>query len=78
MVFAMLVNPPASITPVSGQTVGGQTVVFWPAWAIGYVLQTTTNLASGNWVNACNAVPVTGAQITNNSQGAYFRLVWPQ
>lgn len=76
-VFALLVNPPLSITPVSGQTPGNQTVVFWPAWALHYVLQTTTNLGSGSWATVSNVLPVTGVQLTNSLPAAYFRLIRP-
>lgn len=68
-------NPPLSITPATG-TSGGQLAVFWPVWAVNYQLQVTTNPASGNWVNLSNAVPITGAQVTNNLPAAYYRLQW--
>jgi uncharacterized repeat protein (TIGR03803 family) len=74
-VFALLLNPPLSITPVSSQTASNQAVVFWPAWALNYTLQTTTNLASGPWATVSNGVPVAGVQVTNTGPASYFRLV---
>jgi uncharacterized repeat protein (TIGR03803 family) len=73
-IFAILINPPLTIIPVSGSS-GSQTVVFWPEWAFNYVLQTTTNLASGTWTNVPNAVPVISVQLTNTPSPAFFRLI---
>jgi len=39
-----------------------------------YVVQMTTNLASGNWVTITNAMPIVGLQITNVPSHAFFRL----
>jgi uncharacterized repeat protein (TIGR03803 family) len=76
--FGIVVNPPLSITPIVGAS-GGKPVVFWPAWALSYRLQTTTNLADTNsWTAATNGIPVTGFQPTNAAPGAYYRLVLPQ
>lgn len=73
-VFALLVNPPLTITPVTSSS---QNVVFWPSWALNYTLQTTTNLATGPWVPVTSGIPVTGVQLTNTSPGNFFRLVQP-
>jgi hypothetical protein len=55
--------------------VGNLPVVVWPAAATNYVLQMTTNLASGNWVTVTNGIPFSGLQITNAPPGAaFFRL----
>lgn len=75
-VFAMLVNPPVMITPITNQTGSNQPVIFWPQWAFNYTLQMTTNLSSTNWVNVSNTVPVTGVQVTNGPPGAYYRLIY--
>ncbi len=75
--FALIVNPPLEITPLAGQS-AGQPVVFWPAWAINYQLQTTTNPATGPWEPATNGVLVTGFRPTNAAPAAFYRLVWPQ
>jgi len=77
-IYAILVNPPLSITPVTTQTASNQVTVSWPAWALNYVLQSTTNLSSSNWVNVSNGVPVTGVQLTNPANpGTFYRLVAP-
>jgi uncharacterized repeat protein (TIGR03803 family) len=75
MVFATIVNPPVSITPTTGQS-GGKAAVFWPAWALNYTLQSSTN-PDGPWVTETNVVPIVGAQLTNSQPSAYYRLVWP-
>jgi hypothetical protein len=65
------VNP----TPPLGITmVGSLPVVVWPASATNYVLQMSTNLASGNWVPATNGIPFIGVQLTNPPGAAFFRL----
>ena len=77
-IFTILVNPPLSITPVTSQTAGNQVSLFWPGWALNYVLQSTTNLATGNWVNVTNGVPVTGVQLPNPTNAStFYRLVAP-
>ncbi len=76
-IYGLLVNPPLSIAPISASLNGNQSVVFWPAWALNYVLQTTTNPASGTWTTVSNGIPVTGVQITNASPAAFFRLIRP-
>ena len=57
-----------------------QSLLYWPATATGYVLQSSTNLASTNWVFATNAVPATyGSQtavtVTNTPAARFFRLI---
>jgi uncharacterized repeat protein (TIGR03803 family) len=77
-IFTILVNPPLSITPVTSQTAGNQVSLFWPGWALNYVLQSTTNLGTGNWVNVTNGVPVTGVQLPNPTNAStFYRLVSP-
>jgi hypothetical protein len=63
--------PPTNIA-ASGNQVG----VFWqvPPGATNYVLQTTTNLASGNWVDVTNGAPLTGVFVTNAAPASFFRL----
>jgi len=54
---------------------GNQPVVFFPtAPGTDFVLQMTTNLASGNWVTVTSGVPFSGIQITNAPATAFFRL----
>ena len=77
-IFTILVNPPLSITPVTSQMAGNQVSLFWPGWALNYVLQSTTNLASGDWVNVTNGVPVTGVQLPNpTNTSTFYRLIAP-
>jgi uncharacterized repeat protein (TIGR03803 family) len=72
-VFALNLSPPAlNVSPF-----GNQSVLFWPGANTNYVLQTTTNLASPNWVTASNAVPITGFTVTNSSPSQFFRLANP-
>jgi formylglycine-generating enzyme len=55
---------------------GGQSVLYWPSSSTtNYVLQTTTNVASPNWVTASNAVTVNAATVTNSAPSGYFRLL---
>jgi formylglycine-generating enzyme required for sulfatase activity len=54
---------------------GGQSVLYWPVSSTNYVLQTTTNLASPNWVTASNAVTVNAATVTNSAPAGFFRLL---
>jgi hypothetical protein len=55
--------------------VGSQAAIFWPPGSdTNYVLQMTTNLSGGNWVNVTNGVPLTGIFVTNASPAAFFRL----
>ena len=74
-VYALVVNAPLTITPAL-TTEGSNPVVLWPAWAVGYQVQTTTNLTNGAWTTVSNGVPVTGIQLTNVPSGSYYRLIW--
>jgi len=78
-VFALLVNPPLTITPAAyQQSAGNQVTLFWPGWAQGAVLQQTTNIPSGTWTPVTNGLPVTGIQVTNAAPNVFYRLTWPQ
>jgi len=61
--------PPVNIAPA-----GGQVVVFYPLSGSNYVLQTTTNLATGPWVPATNGVPVISFLFSNTVPAQFFRL----
>lgn len=52
---------------------GNRTVLSWPATMENSVLQSSTNLASSNWVTVCNGTPMTFA-LTNTSPAMFFRL----
>ncbi|MGH7989610.1 MAG: hypothetical protein ACREDS_05360, partial [Limisphaerales bacterium] len=56
-------------------TIGNQNVLFYPAWATNYVLQSTTNLASTNWITVSNAVPVIAVTVSNQLPTQFFRLM---
>ncbi len=53
---------------------GQSTVLFWPASATNYVLQSTTNLSSPGWGIVSNGVPMTALSVTNTSPAMFFRL----
>jgi len=76
-VYAVVVNPPLSITPVVGQSGTNPPLVFWPAWAVNYQLQSTTNLSAGNWAPATNGALLMGFQATNAGPAGFYRLVAP-
>jgi formylglycine-generating enzyme len=76
----------AGIHPILAQTAnlrigsaGNQVVLFWPTTATNNVLQSTTNLASPNWVTFSGPGPVTVGNsfnftVTNPSSASFFRL----
>jgi uncharacterized repeat protein (TIGR03803 family) len=69
-VFSLsLPGPQLNIAPF-----GNQSVLFWSASATNYILQSTTNLSSPNWVTASDAVPVIAFTVTNTSPARFFRL----
>lgn len=69
---AVWVVPPP---PISITTAGNLPVVVFPtATGANYVVQMTTNLASGIWVTVTNGIPFSGLQITNAPGTAFFRL----
>ena len=74
LAFQPVFGPPP---PLNIATTGNQSVLFWPASANNYILQSTTNLASTNWVTATDAVPVTAFTVTNSSPARFFRLAQP-
>jgi sulfatase modifying factor 1 len=73
----------AGVQPITAQVTnlgialvpGGQSILYWPVSGTNYVLQTTTNLATPNWVPASDAVPVNAATVTNSAPEGYFRLL---
>jgi uncharacterized repeat protein (TIGR03803 family) len=74
-IFAVIVASASATLSVS--TSGGQSTVLWPAWAVNYILQSTTNLASPNWQAVTNGTAVVGVQLNNttNPPNAYYRLL---
>ncbi len=81
MVLALIVVHPALAQPIlSIAPAGNQLVLFWPSNTASYVLQTSTNLASTNWVFAIDAAPAsygshTAVTVTNASTAGFFRLI---
>ena len=64
-------TPPA----IAISTYGNQPAVFFPtATGTNFVLEMTTNLASGQWVIVSNGTPVNGIVITNAPANAFFQL----
>jgi len=75
-VFRLLL-PPLSSSPLSLTiaAAGNESVLFWPAsLGTNFILQSTTNLISPNWVTASDAVPVISFIVTNTSPTRFFRL----
>ena len=77
--FASETNRPEQVValpPALGISIyGNQSVVFFPtSTGTNFVLQMTTNLASGNWATVTNGIPFSGLQITNAPSPAFFRL----
>ena len=63
-------TPTLNIAPRAGN----QTVLFWPASATNYVLQSATNQSSPNWVAVTNGTPITGVSLTNTLRALFLRL----
>jgi formylglycine-generating enzyme required for sulfatase activity len=75
VVHPVLAQPALGIVPTNNQS-----LLYWPATATDYVLQSSTNLASTNWVFATDDVPATyGSQtavtVTNTLTARFFRLM---
>ncbi len=73
------IHPVLAQTTLSIAAVGTQTVLFWPTTVTNSVLQSTTNLASPNWVTVTDALTVTVGNnvtvtVTNTSSAMFFRL----
>jgi hypothetical protein len=65
-------NPPPPVNIASAS--GNQVIVFYPPSGTNYILQTTTNLASGPWVPATNGVQVIALTFSNVAPAQFFRL----
>lgn len=70
-VHSAMSQPTLTIVPS-----GNQTVLFWPESAANYVLQSTTNVASSNWIQVNDAIPVIAFAVTNSLPSRFFRLYW--
>ena len=71
LVITTNATPPPQVY-ISG--VGNQVAVFYPFSGTNYILETTTNLATGIWVPASNGVPVMALFFTNNVPAVFYRL----
>ena len=72
--FAFQFAPPP---PLNIASAGNQVVIYWPAWAANYTLQTSTNMSSPNWVRVVEGTSIVGVTVTNSSPAAFFRLQAP-
>jgi sulfatase modifying factor 1 len=73
--FAGVNSALAQLTNLGIAPAGNQTVLFWPTTLPNYILQSTTNLASPNWVTVSNSVPVNAVEVTNVFPASFFRLI---
>jgi cyclophilin family peptidyl-prolyl cis-trans isomerase len=69
----------ASVPPsLSLTTTGANNIIAWPAWATDYQLQSTTNLAGGDWQAVSNFSALSGydSVVTNSTTNStiFFRL----
>jgi hypothetical protein len=68
----------AGVHPIPAQlgiaSASNHTVLFWPTTTTNSVLQSTTNLASPNWVAVTDAIPEVAVTVTNTSPARFFRL----
>jgi sulfatase modifying factor 1 len=64
----------AQVTNLGIAPAGKQQVLFWPATATNYVLQSTTNLSTPNWILVTDTVPVMAVAVTNTVPARFFRL----
>ncbi len=53
---------------------GNEAVLYWPAGATNFVVQTSTNLNSTNWTTVTNGTPIQGIAVPNSSPAAFYRL----
>ena len=74
MAIAVANGPPPPMPQLNVAPVGNRSVIFYPSWASGYVLQSVTNLASTNWTTVTNGMPIVGVMVTNNLPASFFRL----
>ena len=58
--------------PLGVAPYGNQVVLFWSAYTKNVVLQTTTNLASPNWVTVSNGTPIIGITLTGKQFACCF------
>jgi formylglycine-generating enzyme required for sulfatase activity len=81
LLFAMLawlaIIPAVPAQPALGISASGnQSVLYWSATPTNFILQSTTNLTTPNWVTANDAVPVVAATVSNTLPARFFRLIY--
>jgi formylglycine-generating enzyme required for sulfatase activity len=64
----------AQVTNFGIVQIGQQSLLYWPLSSTNFVVQTSTNVVSPNWVNAANAVSVNAVEVSNLAPEGYFRL----
>ena len=74
------VHPAPATLTLSITLTNNQALLYWPVKRYNYALQSSTNLASTNWVFAMDAVPATygpdiAMTVTNASTARFFRLI---
>jgi hypothetical protein len=72
--LAVANGPPPPTPQLNIGGMGNRSVLFYPSWAAGYVVQSVTNLASTNWTPVTNALPVVCVMVTNNLPASFYRL----
>jgi formylglycine-generating enzyme required for sulfatase activity len=73
------VHPTLAQSTLNIAPAGNQAILFWPTTATNYVLQSTTNLSSPNWVTIIGTAPVAVGNsfnftVSNTSSAGFFRL----
>lgn len=68
-----ITSPP----PVNISSTGNQSALYWTGSYTNYLVQSTTNLASTNWVTVSNTTPIVGVTVSNTAPAQYFRLAAP-
>src|SRR5580704_10113297 len=82
----LVVGLHAGVNPVLAQVTLGitptnkQALLYWPATATNYVLQSNNSLSSTNWTNVPLVVQATygsqtGVTVTNTKQANFYRLI---
>jgi hypothetical protein len=71
---ATVVSTVSVLPSISLTVVGTSNLVAWPAWATGYQLQSTTNLAGANWQAVSNFPALNGydSVVTNSPMNGSF------
>jgi hypothetical protein len=71
------ITPPSELGIAALPGSAHEVVVFWSAALTNYVLQSTTDITSTNWVTVTNGNPIIGMTVSNTAPATYYRLVAP-